>query len=88
MMTFEEMAVLDVTVKEYSGRRDEKRFYVPMDDLPWDYEKEEFWPENDEIWNWWEDEVRRKSNCEKVLKVEFRCVQWNDKLDTFYVKEF
>ena len=92
MTTFKDIAILDITEREYGGHISslETRLYIDMDDLPWDPDTEEFWDDEDnDAWDWWKDEVMKHLSCKDIVKIEFKVLQsWNDKLDTFFVKEF
>ena len=92
MRVYRDMAILDITVRDYDGRvRGTKtRLYIDMYDLPWDPATEEFWDDDDEAWNWWKDEIKKYICGSDIVKIEFCIIQsWcDDKMDTFFVKEF
>lgn len=92
MRVFKDIAILDITTREYGGGRippSKTRIYMDMDDLPWDPDTEEFWDDDDNGWGWWKDKVMAHICCLDIVKVEFKVLQsWNDKLYTFFVKEF
>lgn len=93
MRIYRDMAILDITTREYGGGRispSKTRIYMDMDDLPWDPDTEEFWDDEDkDIWSWWKVEVKKHISCLDITKVEFSVLQsWNGKLYTFFVKEF
>lgn len=91
MMMMKEMAIMDITVRDYGRRSSKTRFYISFEDLPWDIETEEFWPETDEyVWNRWKEEVEKEICGIGIVRVEFKVLEnWGkNELNTFYVKEF
>lgn len=92
MKAYKDMAILEITTKDYSRRisKMKTRLYVDMYDLPWDPNTEEFWDDEDDAWDWWKDEIMKHICCLDIVKIEFCVIQpWcDDKIDTFFVKEF
>lgn len=91
MFMMKEMAIMDITVRDYGWGFSKTRLYIPFEDLPWDIETEEFWPETDEyVWDRWKEEVEKEICGNGIVKIEFKVLEnWGkNELRTFHVKEF